>query len=153
MKLLLSPKSLDDYKRFLKIKSLPKYRFVGRTAEFPDEYAGLLQMKVRSRSGSGYSPIEGLFDYQQDIAEMAIRKRKFAAFVRPGLGKTLIEYEFGRHAQENLPKIKCVLMIEPSMVIRKDEYYVACLKNLERAKRKSADDEITMFSQLEGSNK
>lgn len=35
----------------------------------------------------------------------------------------------------------------------KDEYYVACLKNLERAKRKSAEDEITMFSQLEGSNK
>lgn len=118
MKLLLSPNSLDDYERFLKIKSLPKYRFTGRSAEFPDEYAGLLNMKIRSRSALGYSPIEGLFDYQRDIAEMAIRKRKFAAFVRPGLGKTLIEYEFGRHAQENLPKRKCVLIIEPSMVIR-----------------------------------
>ena len=45
-----------------------------------------------------YVPIPGLFDYQRDIAALAIRKRKFAVFADCGLGKTLILLEFARHA-------------------------------------------------------
>lgn len=114
----LDPSSLDDYRTFLRVKSLPQYRFVGRSAVFPDEYA------TRVRSGAtvtakadGYTPLPGLFDYQRDIAAMAIRKRKFAAFADCGLGKTLIMLEFARHARAVLPARRGVLIVSPLMVI------------------------------------
>ncbi len=36
---ILNPKSLDDYRKFLAIKKLPAWRIKGRVAWFPDEYA------------------------------------------------------------------------------------------------------------------
>jgi hypothetical protein len=118
MRLNLSPSSVADYRRFLAVKSLPKYRFAGRTAEFPDEYAGLVGIRAPADAGAtDYRPLPGLFDYQQAIAALACRKRRFAAFVDPGLGKTLIETEFARHAADNLPAERCVLIVTPLMVI------------------------------------
>lgn len=117
MQLTLNPNSIEDYERFLRIKSFPKYRIVGRTAEFPDEYAPLLGVSLPQQTQLDYAPLPGLFDYQRDISALAIRKRKFAAFLEPGLGKTLIQTEFARHAASHLPEGRCVLMIAPPMVI------------------------------------
>lgn len=108
--------SISDYHRFLAIKSLPRYRFIGDFADVPDEYAGLLGVTVKRESGYAYEPIDGLFDYQRDIAAMAIRKRKFAVFADCGLGKTLINLEFARHAYDELGGR--VLIVAPLMVVQ-----------------------------------
>jgi superfamily II DNA or RNA helicase len=110
--------STEDYQRFLKIKSMPSYRFQGRTAIFPDEYAGMLGATPDQSSDSGeYFPILGLFDYQRDISALAIKKKKFAIFADCGLGKTLMLLEFARHAAHRLPDSKAVLIISPLMVV------------------------------------
>ena len=46
MQIRLSPDSIDDYRLFLRIKALPTYRLRGRTAWFPDEYAGRLHLSL-----------------------------------------------------------------------------------------------------------
>lgn len=117
MKISINVNSLDDYRLFLKIKTLPKYRICGRTAEFPDEYAHLLDAESRTAAVSNYQSWSGLFDYQQAIAEMAIRKRKFAVFADCGLGKTFILTEFARHAASVMPLGQACLIVSPLMVI------------------------------------
>jgi hypothetical protein len=117
MRLTFNPNSIQDYERFLRVKALPQYRFFGRSAEVPDEYAARLGVAPKRKRAGDYEPIPGLFDYQRDIAALAVRKRKFAAFVKPGLGKTLIEFEFARHAIEHMPKRKCALIVTPLMVV------------------------------------
>lgn len=83
------PRSVESYRRFTEVKKLPVYRIRGMEAWFPDEYAHLLGMQ-RDIRRTNWSSSEFLFDYQRDIAAMAIRKRKFAVFADCGLGKGLL---------------------------------------------------------------
>jgi hypothetical protein len=117
MKIVLDPKSLDDYRTFLKVKALPIYKIRGRQIEFPDEYASRLGLSDQRRDDVKYSPLHGLFDYQRDISRLAIRKRKFCVFADCGLGKTLIMAEFIRAAVSELERDKCALIVSPLMVI------------------------------------
>jgi hypothetical protein len=117
VRVTLSTRSIDDYRRFLRIKSLPRYRFTGHTAEVPREYADAIGLAVDAAAEVAYEPWPGLFDYQRDITRLAILKRKFAGFVKPGLGKTFIESEFARHALANLPANRCALIVTPLMVV------------------------------------
>lgn len=116
MKIAFNPRSIDSYRQFLAVKQLPRQRIRGRVAEFPDEYARQLGLTAHVAATSEYEPIGGLFDYQRDIAALAIRKRKFAVFADCGLGKTLILLEYARHCANVLPKDKRVLIISPLMV-------------------------------------
>lgn len=116
MQITLDPNNVDDYRKFLKIKELPRFSFVGRTAIFPDHYADRLGIKVKRAKVKPYKPLAGMFDYQEAIARMAIERRKFAIFADCGLGKTLIMLEFARHAAENLPPDHAALMVSPLMV-------------------------------------
>lgn len=75
MELLLDLNSVADYRTFLRVKSLPAYRFDGRRAWFPDEYAALVGADAPQTPDAGYAPSPGLFDYQRDIAALAIRRR------------------------------------------------------------------------------
>lgn len=113
----LDPNDVNDYRLYLKIKRLPQYRLEGRLAIFPDEYLSALGMGAASAVDVPYVPSPFLFDYQRDVAALAIRKRKFAAFIECGYGKTLILLEFGRHASEVLPADRVVLIVSPLMVI------------------------------------
>ena len=116
MNLLLNPNSIADYQTFLRIKKLPRYRFCGREAWFPDEYASIVGMQEPvATTASEYRPIAGLFDYQEAISRMAIRKKKFSVFADCGLGKTLILLEMARHC---LSLGKRILICSPLMVIR-----------------------------------
>lgn len=117
MRVQLDSNNIDDYAKFLAIKALPKYHFTGSTAEFPDEYADAVGVKVRKPAVGKYKPEPWLFDYQRDIAAMAIRKRKFAIFADCGLGKTACITEFARHAASVIGKGKIVLIVSPLMVI------------------------------------
>lgn len=117
MSALLDPSSPESYRLFLQIKSLPRYRITGRLATFPAEYADRLGLAAPPARGAAYSPVPGLFDYQRDIAALAVRKRKFAVFAECGLGKTLIMLEYARHAAAELPAGRCVLIVSPLMVV------------------------------------
>jgi len=107
--------TLDSYRTFLRIKSLPRYEIHGRIAFVPDEYAATLGIDAASTADVPYTPSPWLFDYQRDIVGMAIRKRKFAVFADCGLGKTPMLLEFARHALAAQPKP--VLIVSPLMVV------------------------------------
>lgn len=109
--------SLADYQRFLQVKQLPQYRFAGRTAVFPDEYAKRMGLRGGRGRSLGFEPRPWLFDYQRDISAMAIRKRKFALFADCGLGKTPCIFEFARHAADQIGRRRCVLIVSPLMVV------------------------------------
>lgn len=118
MKISLNTSSIEDYERFLRIKSLPKFSFTGRTAEFPDEYAAALGLEVEHGPTFTYRPSDFLFDYQRGIGEVAIEKRKFCVFVDPGYGKTLIAAEHMLHAQKHVRRGEGLLWVAPLMVVK-----------------------------------
>lgn len=116
MEIVLNPGSVEDYRTFLRVKSLPTYRIRGRVASFPDEYADRLGVEPQAARRVTYKPHPGLFDYQADIASTAIERRRFAVFADPGLGKTFMLGEFARHCVRVLPKSRKVLWVNPDMV-------------------------------------
>lgn len=111
------PRSADDYRRFIEIRSLPVYAFRGNAAVVSDEFASQLGMKQQPKQAKGkYTPIANLFDYQKDITAIAIQKQKYAIFADCGLGKTLMLLEFARHcAKQTKGK---VLIVSPLMVVQ-----------------------------------
>lgn len=113
MQLTFDPSSIDDYRRFIAVRQLPAYKFHGRVAHVPDEFAHMLGGSPPSLDVQ-YCPTDGLFDYQRDIARLAIGKRKFAIFADCGLGKTLMLLEFAQHARQATGKK--VLIVSPLMV-------------------------------------
>lgn len=118
MKVVLDVNSLEDYRLFLKIKSLPRYEFRGREAIVPDEYASLLGDVAKQAELAAYKPPEWMFDYQGDITSLAIRKRKFSVFAKCGLGKTPMLLSWSQHVSQQLAGNKCVLIVSPLMVIK-----------------------------------
>jgi len=115
----LNCKNRDHYRRFLKIKSLPQYRITGRECWFPDEYAAAVGVSACKRREKHCMQLGShLFDYQRDIATMAIRKQKFAVFADCGLGKTFMLLEFARHARRVLDRSRSVLIVSPLMVVK-----------------------------------
>ena len=110
--------SLIGYRKFLRIKSLPAYRFRGSVAEFPDEYSDrVLGEPAVTPDRSQYAAIDGLFDYQRDISAIACRKMKYCVFADCGLGKTLILLEWERHVASLMPD-RPHLIVCPLMVVR-----------------------------------
>ena len=116
MRIAIDTNSIEGYRTFLKVKQLPSFSITGRIAEFPDEYASLLGASVKAAAVVDYKPSGFLFDYQRDIAKLALRKRKFAVFADCGLGKSLILLEYARAASKALGN-KRVLILSPLMVV------------------------------------
>lgn len=117
MKLTIDLNTTTGYRQFLQVKSLPVYRFTGREAWFPDEYASRLGLAPDKAKQKRYTPLECLFDYQKAIAQTAIRKQKYAIFADCGLGKTLIFTEYVRYVNSVLPMGKGILIVSPLMVV------------------------------------
>jgi superfamily II DNA or RNA helicase len=109
--------SLDSYRVFLRIKTLPRYEIHGRLAWFPDEYADAIGVAADKPKLAGYEPKPCLFDYQAAIVGMAVQKQRFAIFADCGLGKTLMLLEFARHVREAV-RDKPVLIVSPLMVVQ-----------------------------------
>lgn len=119
MRVQFNLNSIDDYRMFLRVKSLPRYRIVGRTAEFPDEYAERIGLELPVESeGEAYIPSPFLFDYQAGVAEMAVKKRKFCEFMQCGRGKTLVFLDYARYVDRQIPAGSCILIVSPLMVVR-----------------------------------
>lgn len=118
MRIMLNTNSIEDYAKFLRIKSLPSYRIRGCVATFADEYAAMIDGVTKPKSkDSPFTPSEFLFDYQKAIAQLAVRKRKYAIFADCGLGKTLIYGDWAKHVLGVLPKRKKLLIVSPLMVV------------------------------------
>lgn len=115
MQLMFDTGSMVDYERFLRLKKTPAYQWRGEIAVVPDEYAAWIDGRERHLPDADYTPSPFLFDYQRDVARLAIRKRKFAVFADCGLGKTLLLLEFAIHAAKSGGK---VLIVSPLMVVR-----------------------------------
>lgn len=113
--LTFNPASIADYGMFIKVKSLPRYRFSGGFAQVPDEYADQLGIKRAAIAPQTYKPLPCLFDYQRDISAIAVRKQKFAVFADCGLGKTLILLEFAKHVHGE--RRGRTLIVSPLMVV------------------------------------
>lgn len=113
----LSMDSLDDYRKFIAIKQLPKYSIVGGFARFPAEYADRIGVAVKQKKTAPYKAPAWLFDYQAAIVGMALEKRKYAVFADCGLGKTPIILEFAREALKRGTHNR-VLIVAPLMVCR-----------------------------------
>lgn len=114
MQVLLDPSSIDSYRTFKQIKSLPAYSIRGRVATVPDEYASSIGHDACLPTADVYSPPQWMFDYQRDICRMIVRKRKFAVFADCGLGKTAMLIEFARVALRGPGN---VLIVSPLNVI------------------------------------
>ena len=118
MELTLHPKSIDDYKTFLRVKSLPMYRVRGRSVWFPDEYASRVCGEQSPWASHGdYTAPAWMFDYQRAVTEAAIVKQRYSLFIDCGFGKTAIFLEFARYVRSILPPLKRVLIVSPLMVI------------------------------------
>jgi hypothetical protein len=105
------PKTIEGYRRFLRIKQLPTYKFSGSIGCYSDEYAGIVNYV-----DCDYIPLPIAFDYQADCVRMSLQKKKFALFADCGLGKSLIYFEYARHVLKMRPG-KSALIITPSMVV------------------------------------
>ena len=116
----LDPGSVADYRRFLKIKSLPHYSIKGRVATVADEYADRIDTDLALACTSAkatYQPPAWMFDYQQAVTSTAIARQKYCLFIDCGFGKTAIFLEFARHALEMMRNRRSVLIVSPLMVI------------------------------------
>lgn len=100
MRISLDSGSVEDYAKFLRAKSLPKYRVFGSFAEFPDEYAAEFGATQGDAERRDYRPSKWLFDHQAAIARIAVAKKRYAVFADCGLGKTAIMLEVARGRQQ-----------------------------------------------------
>lgn len=117
MQVTLNPNSVDSYRTFLAIKRLPAYSIRGRVAEFSDEYADRIGAQASPMAASNYAAEPFMFDYQREIAALAIRRQRFAVFADCGLGKTLILLSYAAHVQRHFGHRRRVLIVSPPMVI------------------------------------
>jgi superfamily II DNA or RNA helicase len=115
MKIFFDTRSIADYETFLNVRKLPSYRFIGGLASIPDEYASQLGLDANQHTDVDVDLHPSLFDYQRDIARLAIEKRKYAVFADCGLGKTFMILEFAKHAARVTGKR--VLIVSPLMVV------------------------------------
>lgn len=116
----------NSYRQFLRIKQLPRYKFTGRCAWFPDEYANRIGVKTAKRAKLKYTAPSWMMDYQRGITDLAIRKQKYCVFADCGMGKTPILLEHIRHAVEETGKpglIVSPLMVIPQTISEAEKFY------------------------------
>lgn len=113
---LTLPTTTEGYQQFLAIKQLPRYKFTGRLAWFPDEYANRIGIKQAAKRKKKYVAPSWMMDYQRGISELAIRKQKYCVFADCGMGKTPIMLEHARYAHQQTGKPG--LIVSPLMVIK-----------------------------------
>lgn len=79
------------------------------------EYKEFIENKVRKYTNVGFEIDKNalnpkMFEYQKDIAQIALKKGKYAVFADCGLGKTFIELEFARLVNKHTNKPVLMLM-------------------------------------------
>jgi hypothetical protein len=110
------PNTIEGYDLFMKCKSLPKYKVengivytdkISYSSVFGDTEKNALSIKN-----------DVLFDYQEFVVNKALEKKKYAAFLDCGHGKTLIQLMWCKAISEKKGK---VLLLCPLAVLK--EFY------------------------------
>lgn len=106
------PPTPEGYSTFIKCKSLPSYRVVGRTVETDESSYRLvfgLGEGKHLRADDAH-----LFDYQAWVTNVALERQRFAVFMDCGLGKTAVLAAWANAVAKSIGK---VLIIAPLAVI------------------------------------
>ena len=95
--------TLDGYATFLKCKSLPRYQVIGDTV-----HTDRFSYDAVFKSGDDAvlkTSVPHLFDYQRFVADMALERRRFAAYLDCGLGKTPIALAWAHAVAERTGRV------------------------------------------------
>lgn len=92
------------YEAFLKCKTLPRYEVRGSSV-WTDELNYAAFHNESSDSPLVSSGDKHLFDYQRHVVDLALRKRRYAAFLDCGLGKTAIELAWAHAVAGKVGKV------------------------------------------------
>lgn len=106
------PPTAEGYATFIRCKSLPSYRVVGRTVE-TDEASFRIVFGAGAQSHLT-SEDAHLFDYQKWVTNLALERQRFAVFMDCGLGKTAVEVAWAHAVARTVGK---VLFIAPLAVV------------------------------------
>lgn len=93
---------IDDYRTFLRAKSIPEFQMlagadgISNGLQFPARFAHLVGIKVEVREQERLPMPEFLLDDQRAIISMALDVKRFADWKDCGLGKTLEQAEWAR---------------------------------------------------------
>lgn len=153
---------IEDYSDLLTVRSLPAYHFDGPESVMTErqhlESVGLADPEKQKRRAeyAGY-----LFDYQRWVIDRALERRKFAAWLDCGLGKTAIQLEWARLAQTEhggRTLIVAPLQVVPQTIDETDRWYSGALKLHDLRARADLDDwyrsgdgiGITNYEKLDG---
>lgn len=97
------PPTLDGYELFLRCKTLPRYRVVGNVVE-TDTFS--YNAVFRDHTGHHFEvDAPHLFDYQRHVVDTALEKRRYAAYLDCGLGKTPILLAWAHAVAENVGRV------------------------------------------------
>jgi hypothetical protein len=114
------PPTAEGYATFIRCKSLPSYRVVGRTVETDEASYRLIFGAGQDRQ---VSTEDGhLFDYQAWVTNLALDRQRFAVFMDCGLGKTAVEVAWA-HAIAR--KFGRVLFLAPLAVVEDIQRFTA----------------------------
>ena len=100
--------SIDEYLRFMELKSSPMHGVVGRRVHSFDV--------PRDDNIREMSVADHLFDYQDFITRLAISRERFAVFADVGLGKTAIFLEWCRHISKRIYPKKTIIITQLHLI-------------------------------------
>lgn len=112
IRIQIDPSNLADYSKFLACKKLPRYTVDGRTFITDEDSYRLIfggGPGKELRADNLY-----MYDYQLWVTNQALIKKRYAANMDCGLGKTLSILEWGRQVSMNIGK---VLLLCPLSVV------------------------------------
>lgn len=106
---------LQEYPDLLQVRALPDYRFVDASTVEVDA-AALAELGLAVAPAVDCPTLaEHLFDYQAWVVARAFERRRFAAFMLTGLGKTAVQLEWARIVSEQTAGR--VLIVAPLNVV------------------------------------
>jgi hypothetical protein len=109
----INPSSLADYYKFLECKRLPRYEVQGHEIVTDADSYRIVFGGQEGQVLQSECPHQ--YDYQQWVCNQALQKKRYAANMDCGLGKTLVVLEWGRQVAANRGK---VLLLCPLAVMQ-----------------------------------
>lgn len=107
--IMIDELNLENYQKFLAAKSLPIHRVV-RNRIFVEDFSKTI-VDPKKIQLSQY-----LFDYEQVIVKLALKKKRYAVFADVGLGKTAIFLEWLRQLAPVVAPQKLIILTQLHLI-------------------------------------
>jgi len=131
-------RDLGGYAAFLRCKSLPRYRVVGDedSGEYTVETDRFSYEAVFGADADARPTYDGshLFDYQRAVVDQALDRRRFAAYLDCGLGKSVIELAWAHAVAQTAGRVLflCPLAVLEDIQRMCERWYGYRMSNLRR---------------------